>query len=74
VESVNLGLELRKRVTHNFSTLRSRSLRYKQDLISQVRGRLTPVSVYCKILAVVAVVFASDTWKFCQRDSEGASR
>ena len=36
VESANLGLELRKRVTHNFSTLRARSLQYKQDLISQV--------------------------------------
>ena len=36
MESVNLGLELRKRVTHNFSTLRARSLEYKQQLISQV--------------------------------------
>lgn len=36
LESANLGLELRKRVTHNFSTLRSRSLQYKQQLISQV--------------------------------------
>ncbi len=36
VNSVNLGLELRKRVTHNFSTLRSRSLEYKWSLIEKV--------------------------------------
>lgn len=42
VESVNLGLELRRRVTHNFSTLRTRSLKYKQELISQFLSRAQP--------------------------------
>ena len=37
VNSVDLSLELRKRVTHNFSSLRTRPLEYKRRLVSQVR-------------------------------------
>lgn len=36
VDSYNLGPELKKRVTHIFSTLRSRSLEYREDLVKQV--------------------------------------
>ena len=42
VQNVNLGLELRKRVTHVFSTLRSRSLEYRGELIKQVSDHCGP--------------------------------
>ncbi len=36
MEKANLGAELKKRVTHFFSTLRSRSLEYRGELVKQV--------------------------------------
>ncbi len=63
LESVNLGLELRKRVTHNFSTLRTRSLDYKQNLISEVfyfgtafNNALDPIAMWLLCALVLQVV------------------
>ena len=53
LNSTNLLAELRKRVTHIFSTLRSRSLDYREQLVKDVRkifhGHLTGLGRYFDI-------------------------
>ncbi|XP_064392208.1 quinone oxidoreductase PIG3-like [Halichondria panicea] len=43
LEKANLGVELKKRVTHFFSTLRSRSLEYRGELVKQFARDTLPL-------------------------------
>ena len=53
---VNLGALLRKRVTHIFSTLRSRSLEYREKLIQEVRLAATVITVHKESASFIKIV------------------
>ena len=53
---VNLGALLRKRVTHIFSTLRSRSLEYREKLIQEVRLAATVTTVHKESASFIKIV------------------
>ncbi len=72
-ESVNLAMEMRKRVTHIFSSLKNRSLEHKRKLTTQVycisyikgydeKTKCYSIDPWCISYSLLAATFLRGPW------------